>query len=735
MACRQIHRWLGLVAGVIALVLGITGAVLSWNPVQSAWQTQAAPAGMSVANLVERVTVAIPGAEEIRRLPAGEIVVYSFDDGLARASRIDPADGRVLGPYQPSALMRWFKNLHRSFLLGDAGRFTAAGAALAMLVLAVSGLVLLAHRLGGWRRLFARLRGGTLVQRLHVATGRVVLGVLLLTSVSALYMSAATFGLVTLDADLEPDFSSSGSAADLPGSQLPLLQQLRVPDLRKLNLPAASDPTDTWQVTTAQGQGWIDRHSGQTLAWQDASRTQRIHDWATLLHTGEGAWIWALVLGLAAASIPLFWATGFILWWQARRLRPRIADNRPLPEADALIFVASENGSTWGFAQALHAALVRAGHKVHTGGLEHFRGGAAARRIFVLAATYGDGQAPAHATRALERIARQPVTPANVSVLGFGDRQFPGFCAYAQALDEALRARGWTSLLPLERIHKQSAQEFARWGEQLAQALGEPLQLDYRPRVPRTATLELVSRQDYPGGAGEPAAVLRFSWRAPSWRERLTGRALPRFAAGDLLGVLPPDSPVPRFYSLASGSRDGFAEICVRKIPGGACSGYLHTLQAGARIQAFIQPNPAFALEATRRPVMLIGAGTGVAPLAGFIRGNARRTPMHLYYGMRDPALDYYFGPELQRWLKERRLASLRTTFSRTADGGGHVQDALHRDAARLRELVADGAIVRVCGSRPMAQGVVQTLDGILGAIGLSVQQLKARGRYAEDTF
>lgn len=735
MVWRLIHRWLGLVAGCVAVVLGITGAILAWDPVRDTWQVAATPADLPVSVLVERVSAAIPAVEEIRRLPAGDIVVYSFDADEARARVVDPADGRVLGDYRPSAVSRWVKNLHRSFLLGDAGRLAAAGIALAMLLLSVSGLTLLVRRLGGWRRLLARVRG-SLVQRIHVVTGRIVLAVLCLSSLTALYMSAATFGLVPTDSDEDPDVVSvAGSQADLPGGQLPLLQGLRVRDLRKLNFPDAADPEDIWKVAADQGRGWIDRRSGQTLAWQSAGAAQRVHGWVMVLHTGQGAWAWALVLGITGASIPLFWGSGLILWWQARRRTPGTVDNSTLPQADMLIFVASENGSTWGFAQALHAAFARNGHRVHSSGLEHFRAGAAARQIFVLAATYGDGQAPAHAAQALARITRQPVAAAPVTVLGFGDRQFTAFCAYAEAVDQALRAQGWAQLLPLERIHQQSAQQFARWGEALAQALGEPLVLDYRPRVPPTTALELVSRQDYPGGAGEPTTILRFVWPALGRKDRLLGRGLPRFVAGDLLGVLPPGSSAPRYYSLASGYRDGFVEICVRKLPGGVCSGHLHALQPGKCIQAFIQPNPGFALEGARRPVMLIGAGTGVAPLAGFIRGNVRHTPMHLYYGTRDPALDYYFGPELQRWLGERRLASLHTAFSRTSDGGGYVQDALRRDAARLRELVSEGAIVRVCGSRPMAQAVAQVLDGILAAINLSVQQLRTRGRYAEDIF
>ena len=152
-------------------------------------------------------------------------------------------------------------------------------------------------------------------------------------------------------------------------------------------------------------------------------------------------------------------------------------------------------------------------------------------------------------------------------------------------------------------------------------------------------------------------------------------------------------------------------------------------------ITAFVRPNPGFALPRTRGPVLLIGAGTGVAPLAGFIRRNDRRSPMHLYFGGRDPARDFYFGPEIQRWLIEGRLATLQTVFSRVPDGGGYVQDALRRDAERVRGLVEQGAIVRVCGSRAMAQGVAETLDMVLKPLQLSVSMLKAKERYAEDVF
>lgn len=731
MGWKAIHRWLGLTLGTLAVLLGVSGALLAFDPVQQAWRASAAPGNLSVATLVERVTRTVPGAEEIRHLPSGAIVVFSFDGDQAQAAYVDPANGQLLGAWQPSALPRWVKNLHRSLLLDDAGRWGAAGIALAMTLICVSALVLLLRRMGGWSRLAARVRG-SLAQRIHVVTGRVVLALLCLTSITALYMSATTLGLVALDAGTEPDVVSVVAADQaalpaLPAAQLSLLQNLTVQDLRKLNFPDATDPQDTWKVATDQGEGWIDRYSGQTLAWQDATMAQWVYDWARVLHTGQAAWLWALVQALVGASVLLFWLSGVVIWWQARRQVPHITGNSPLAQADVLIFVASEGGSTWGFAQALHDALGHNGHRVHTSALEQFQTTAATRQVLVLAATYGEGQAPAHASHALARIEKLSASTVPVTVLGFGDRQFPAFCAFAEALETTLRAQGWPALLPLECIHQQSSQQFVRWGNTLAQALGEPLVLDYVPRLPATTALTLVSRQDYPGGTGEPTAILRFAWPAHG--------GLARFSAGDLVGIVPPGSAVPRFYSLASGWDDGFLEICVRLMPGGLCSTHLLGLQPGDSIAAFIRSNSGFALPRNRHPLLLIGAGVGVAPMAGFIRGNHRHHPIHLYFGGRDPAQDFYFGAEIQQWLGERRLATVQTAFSRVPGGGGYVQDALRRDAESVRALMAQGALVRVCGSRAMACDVVKTLDAVLAPLQLSVAQLKAKERYAEDVF
>ena len=59
----------------------------------------------------------------------------------------------------------------------------------------------------------------------------------------------------------------------------------------------------------------------------------------------------------------------------------------------------------------------------------------------------------------------------------------------------------------------------------------------------------------------------------------------------------------------------------------------------------------------------------------------------------------------------------------------------LRQDAEHVRDIVAQGALIRVCGSHAMAHDVAQTLDALLAPLRLSVSTLKASERYAEDVF
>lgn len=733
---RILHRWPGLILAVLLFVTAASGAALSVFPALEAARSPQAADTMTVAELAQRVQASHPGLEQIKRSPSGQISAWWFDGSQPGSAVVDPATGRDVASADPDPLRRWLTTLHRSLFLGDGGRLAAAAGALAMGVLAVSGAVLVARRTGGWRRWFARLRG-PLAGRLHTEIARVAVAGLVLSSATALWMSAETFELVTVEpASLAAPQGASGRTGRAAAAR-PALRATPVAELRELSFPAAGDPQDVFTLKTDRGIGTVDPGTGALLAWQDAGLAQRLSETIYMLHTGQGAAVLGLVLGLMALGVPVLAVTGAVTWLGARRGRPRLKGNAPAATAETVVLVGSEGGSTWGFAATLAAALRAAGQTVHVAPMNGFAPGRhrQVRRFLVLAATYGEGGAPASAKDFLDRLQALPAAPAApVAVLGFGDRCYPAFCAFAAAVDAAARAKGWTTLLPRDTVDRQSPQDFARWGRSLGQAMGIELELVHQPELLPTQTLTLVERRDYGAAVQVPMAILRFGLPKVSAWQRLTGRGFGRFEPGDLLGIVPDGSPLPRLYSLASGSKDGFVEIVVRRHPGGLCSGQLTALQPGQTVRAFLRRNPSFHVHADPAPLILIGAGTGVGPLAGFIRRNEPRRPIHLFFGLRNPDSDFLYRDELSAWQAEGKLARLSIAVSR-GEQPQYVQEALGQEGAKIVDAVRQGAKVMVCGGRDMARGVAQALTAILEPAGLTPAMLKAGDRYVEDVY
>ena len=142
---------------------------------------------------------------------------------------------------------------------------------------------------------------------------------------------------------------------------------------------------------------------------------------------------------------------------------------------------------------------------------------------------------------------------------------------------------------------------------------------------------------------------------------------------------------------------------------------------------------------------LLRNIGSGLGIIGSFLRidknfgwiqlgGNRRRRPVHLFFGMRDPGSDFFYGEEMPGWQAQGQLTRLVTASSR---GGAprYVQEALQAEAAEIARLIRDGARVMVCGGRGMAAGVAETLSAILAPSGLSPAHLKAEGRYVEDVY
>ncbi|TWD50815.1 sulfite reductase (NADPH) flavoprotein alpha-component [Agrobacterium vitis] len=730
---RLLHRWFALLATVLLVTLAVSGVALSVFPIMEALTIPPAQQ-ITVAQLASRVRDAEPTVEQIRRAPSGRITAYYFDGDQAASAVIDPATGKPVGPADTPAVERWLINFHRALFLGDQGRIiTAVGAAI-MLLMSISGLFLLVRRAGGWRYVLRPVRDQGKGQ-LHSVIARVTLPGLILSSLTALWMAAATFGYLPEGSGTQPFPATVSGKTGIALDAISTLQTTPIDELRSLNFPSANDATDVFTLKTTAGEGYLDQGTGAVLAWRAMSWVDQTSDLITMLHTGQGmAWL-GLLLGLCAFGVPFLGWTG-IASWLSRRGHGKVA-SVSASAADTIVLVASETGTTRGFAATLQSALTSNGLHVHVGSMTGFEPARwpKAKRIILLAATYGDGAAPASASGFLEVFKAVPPCPhLSLAVLGFGDRSFPHFCGFAAQLAEIAKTNGWAELLPFDTIDRQSPQDFSRWGRNLAKALDLDFELNHQPATAKTWSLTLISRRDYGASVQAMTAILRFDLPKASLWQRLTGQGFAPFEAGDLVGIVPQGSDLPRFYSLASSSKDGFLEICVRKHAGGLCSGQLTALEPGDAIPAFVRHNPAFRPLKTRKPVILVGAGTGIGPLVGFARANAAHRPMHLYFGARHPGSDALYAEELLNWSQDGRLASVTTAYSR-AQTPAYVQDSLRKDAAKLCSLIKAGGQVLVCGGTDMAAGVAAALSDILAGDGIHLSTLKAQGRYAEDVY
>jgi cytochrome P450/NADPH-cytochrome P450 reductase len=118
-------------------------------------------------------------------------------------------------------------------------------------------------------------------------------------------------------------------------------------------------------------------------------------------------------------------------------------------------------------------------------------------------------------------------------------------------------------------------------------------------------------------------------------------------------------------------------------------------------------------------PVIMIAAGTGLAPFRGFIQERAAQigagrslAPALLFYGCHSQDTDALYSESLARWEKLGAV-SVRYAFSRKAEdseGCKYVQDRLYHDRKEVVDLFEAGAKMFVCGSREVGEGVQETI-------------------------
>lgn len=421
-----------------------------------------------------------------------------------------------------------------------------------------------------------------------------------------------------------------------------------------------------------------------------------------------------------------------------RRAARRRAGQLAGEAADAtLVAYASQTGFAEELAWMTARALSDAGQAVRVVSFSDLDLGLlqASRRALFVVSTTGEGDAPDSASRLVRTLLPHPAALPDLTygLLSLGDSAYRDYCGFGRALDHWLRHAGAQGLFDAVEVDDADPAAIRHWQHRLNQLTGAQAAPDWTPAAYdrwRLTDRRLLN----PGSPGGEAWHVRL--------EPMDGRL--DWAAGDIaeVGVPAPDgSEASREYSIASLPSDGALELVVRLMTApdgtpGLGSGLLtQGLAVGGELPLRIRRNSAFHGPDAATPLILIGAGTGIAGLRGHLRAReAGDGGCWLMFGERTCAHDAFFDDELQAALASGALTRLDRAYSRDSGDGAYVQALIDRHADAVRDWVSRGAAVYVCGAlEGMAPGVHAALERALGADGLIA--LTDAGRYRRDVY
>jgi sulfite reductase (NADPH) flavoprotein alpha-component len=181
----------------------------------------------------------------------------------------------------------------------------------------------------------------------------------------------------------------------------------------------------------------------------------------------------------------------------------------------------------------------------------------------------------------------------------------------------------------------------------------------------------------------------------------------------------------------------------------GVASTYLaDRTRMGDKVRIYVKPNRHFRLpQDGARPIIMIGAGTGVAPYRAFVEERVEqgaKGKSWLVFGERNYTHDFLYQLEWQEHLASGALSRIDVAFSRDQPEKIYVQQRLWEQRGEVLKWVEEGTHIYVCGDeKGMGRDVDVMLARILaeGARGdeeagrAKLKELAKAGRYQRDVY
>lgn len=161
--------------------------------------------------------------------------------------------------------------------------------------------------------------------------------------------------------------------------------------------------------------------------------------------------------------------------------------------------------------------------------------------------------------------------------------------------------------------------------------------------------------------------------------------------------------PIRRSYSIASSPKEDGIVLCIKQVKGGKVSPFLHELEINHEV-LLIGPAGHFFVNDKTNPIILIGSGTGIAPLRSMAVSQAGKRNITIISGQRNSG-EEIFSKELEELAKKYSNFKYVSVKSREETKfKGYVQD-------HVKEFLQNDADYYICGLKDMVLGTIKKLE------------------------
>ena len=522
----QIHWFLGITAGLILSIMGVTGAIYSYDQQilkminQQSYVVQAATTPkLTPAQLYQHFNQQQPGIEinsiTLSADPTASSTVNIKKDGERRGYNmmVNPYTAEVLPEIKGQEFFQFIQRLHRYLTMGDFGKQLTGASALMLIFFVLSGLYLRfpkKHSFKQWFFIKPKLKGRNFIWNLHAVVGTWAVVFYLLFACTGLYWSydwwrAGMFKVMGVEQPQRKEHDNEGGQAkqpELSKQQInTILEQtwtnvnaqiggkysaltLNIPkhDDAKLELSFVDHIPQHERARNQAVYNYQQQKIEKLELYEDKKLNEKIMSSMLPVHRGSffGSTYQFIAL-LASLSMPLFFVTGWMLYLKRRQqkkltLAARQSQTSQQVDPNAkpwLITYASQTGVAeqlaWRTATSLQEAqqptVVKPIQQLTEQDLQQ------AQQVLFVVSTYGTGEAPDLATGFCKKLMQQRPDLGHMqyAVLALGSREYPdSYCSFGYAVDKWLKQCNAEAFFELIEVDNANANDIQRWNQALS---------------------------------------------------------------------------------------------------------------------------------------------------------------------------------------------------------------------------------------------------------------------------